>query len=69
MLSLLTSYGSLGLLYKYITERLSFGFLESHGKAMGLAPYGKESKYYKKLKEFVKILKKMSRFTSLMTKL
>ena len=55
VLSMLTSYGSLGLLYEFITERLSFGFLEGPGKAMGLAPYGKESKYYEKLKEFVKI--------------
>ena len=55
VLSMLTSYGSLGSLYEFIAQRLSFGFLEGPGKAMGLAPYGKESKYYEKLKEFVKI--------------
>ena len=55
VLSMLTSYGSLGLLYEYISEKLSFGWLEGPGKAMGLAPYGKKSKYYEKLKSFVKI--------------
>ena len=55
VLSMLSSYGSLGLLYEYIAARLSFGFLEGPGKTMGLAPYGKRSKYYEKLKEFVKI--------------
>ena len=52
---MLTSYGSLGSLYQYITEKLSLGRLEGPGKAMGLAPYGKKSHYYDKLKEFVKI--------------
>ena len=55
VLSMLTSYGSLGYLYEHITERLSLGRLEGPGKAMGLAPYGKISKYYERLKEYVKI--------------
>ena len=55
VLSMLASYGSLGYLYENITRRISLGGLEGPGKAMGLAPYGKVSNYYKKLKEFVKI--------------
>ena len=52
---MLTSYGSLGGLYENVTARLSLGGLEGPGKAMGLAPYGRNSNYYEKLKEFVKI--------------
>ena len=55
VLSMPTSYGSLGFLYEFITDKLGLGRLEGPGKAMGLAPYGKISKYYEKLKEFVKI--------------
>ena len=55
ILSMLSSYGSLGLLYEFVTDRLSFGRLEGPGKAMGLAPYGNNSIYYEKLKESVKI--------------
>ena len=55
VLSMLASYGSLGHLYDYMTMAISFSGLEGPGKAMGLAPYGRKSKYYEKLKEFVKI--------------
>jgi len=55
ILSMYTSYGSLGLLYEFITHGLGLGRLEGPGKGMGLAPYGERSKYYDKLKEFVKI--------------
>ena len=48
-------YESLGLLYGYITEKFSFGWLEGPGKAMGLVPYGKKSKYYEKLNGIMKI--------------
>jgi carbamoyltransferase len=55
VLSMYTSYGSLGLLYQWITHGLGLGRLEGPGKGMGLAPYGERSKYYDKLREFVKI--------------
>jgi len=55
VLSMYTSYGSLGLLYDLITLRLGFAILEGPGKGMGLAPYGERSKYYDRLREFVKI--------------
>jgi len=55
ILSMYTSYGSLGMLYEWITHGLGLGRLEGPGKAMGLAPYGERSKYYDKLKEFVKV--------------
>jgi Predicted carbamoyl transferase, NodU family len=55
ILSMYTSYGSLGVLYEWTTHRLGLGRLEGPGKGMGLAPYGERSKYYDKLKEFVKI--------------
>lgn len=34
---------------------LGLGRLEGLGKAIGLAPYGKKSAYYDRLKEFVKV--------------
>jgi len=55
ILSMYTSYGSLGFLYEWITHGLGLGRLEGPGKAMGLAPYGERSKYYDKLREFVKV--------------
>ena len=55
VLSMYTSYGSLGLLYESITDRIKLGRLEGPGKAMGLAPYGKASEYYNRLKQFVKV--------------
>ncbi|BCU68767.1 carbamoyltransferase [Stygiolobus caldivivus] len=55
VLSMHTSYGSLGDLYENIMMHISFNFLEGPGKGMGLAPYGKMSHYYDKLKQFVKI--------------
>ena len=55
VLSMLTSYGSLGALYEFITDKLGLGRLEGPGKGMGLAPYGKRSEYYNKLREYVEI--------------
>jgi len=55
ILSMYPSYGSLGLLYEWTTHGLGLGRLEGPGKAMGLAPYGERSKYYDKLREFVKV--------------
>ena len=55
ILSMHTTYGSLGFLYESITERLGLGRLEGPGKGMGLAPYGKLSQYYEKLKSHVKM--------------
>ena len=55
ILSMYTSYASLGFLYDAISAALGLGVLEGPGKVMGLAPYGKESEYYRKLKEIVKI--------------
>ena len=55
ILSIPISYGSLGFLYEAFTEMIGLGRLEGPGKAMGLAPYGTNSKYYEKLKQFVKI--------------
>ena len=55
ILSMYTSYGSLGNLYELTTLGLGFAWLEGPGKGMGLTPYGERSKYYDKLREFVKI--------------
>ncbi|BFH72192.1 carbamoyltransferase C-terminal domain-containing protein [Sulfurisphaera javensis] len=50
------SYGSLGFLYEKLMQGIKLGRLEGPGKGMGLAPYGKASPYYDRLKEFVKII-------------
>ena len=55
VLSMYASYGSLGLLYESVTDHVMLGRLEGPGKAMGLAPYGKASQYYERLKQFVKV--------------
>jgi carbamoyltransferase len=55
VLSMYASYSSLGFLYQEIMLGIKLGRLEGPGKGMGLAPYGKQSLYYDKLKEFVKI--------------
>jgi len=55
VLSMYASYSSLGFLYEKITQGIKLGRLEGPGKGMGLAPYGKQSLYYDKLKEFVEI--------------
>jgi len=47
-------YGSLGLLYEEVSIKIGYESLEGPGKVMGLAPYGKASKYYEKLKSFIK---------------
>jgi len=41
VLSLYASSASIGLLYELISQKLGLGRLEGPGKAMGLAPYGK----------------------------
>ena len=53
--SMLTSYGSLGHLYGLMMATISLEGLEGSGKGMGLAPYGRNSNYYEKLKKFVRI--------------
>jgi len=55
ILSMYSSYGSLGMLYEWTTHGLGLGRLEGPGKGMGLAPYGERSKYYDRLREFVKV--------------
>jgi len=55
VLSMYALYSSLGFLYEKIMQGIKLGRLEGPGKGMGLAPYGKQSLYYDKLKEFVKI--------------
>jgi carbamoyltransferase len=52
--SIPTVYGSLGTLYERICAKIGYDFLEGPGKVMGLAPYGKASKYYEKLKSFIR---------------
>jgi len=52
--SIPTVYGSLGLLYEEVCAKVGYDHLEGPGKVMGLAPYGKASKYYEKLKSFVR---------------
>jgi carbamoyltransferase len=47
-------YGSLGGLYDFISEKIGYVGIEGPGKVMGLAPYGKASKYYEKLKSFIR---------------
>jgi carbamoyltransferase len=47
-------YGSLGLLYEEVSIKIGYESLECPGKVMGLAPYGKASEYYEKLKSFIK---------------
>jgi len=54
VVSIPTVYGSLGHLYEVICAKIGYDFLEGPGKVMGLAPYGKASKYYEKLKSFIK---------------
>ena len=55
VLSMYTSYASLGSLYEAMMLGISFEILEGPGKGMGLAPYGKRSYYYNKLLKFVRI--------------
>jgi carbamoyltransferase len=52
--SIPTVYGSLGFLYENICVKIGYDSLEGPGKVMGLAPYGKASKYYEKLRSFIK---------------
>jgi len=47
-------YSSLGLLYEEVSAKVGYDHLEGPGKVMGLAPYGKASKYYEKLKSFIR---------------
>jgi len=52
--SIPTVYGSLGFLYEIFSIKIGYETLEGPGKVMGLAPYGKASKYYEKLKSFIR---------------
>jgi len=52
--SIPTVYGSLGLSYEEVSAKIGYDRLEGPGKVMGLAPYGKASKYYEKLKSFIR---------------
>jgi len=52
--SIPTVYGSLGHLYEEVSVKVGYDILEGPGKVMGLAPYGKASKYYEKLRSFIK---------------
>jgi carbamoyltransferase len=52
--SIPTVYGSLGFLYEEVCAKVGYDFLEGPGKVMGLAPYGKASKYYEKLRSFIR---------------
>ena len=54
VVSIPTVYGSLGGLYDVVSAKIGYDFLEGPGKVMGLAPYGKASKYYEKLKSFIR---------------
>jgi len=54
VVSIPTVYGSLGFLYEEISVKIGYEVLEGPGKVMGLAPYGKASKYYEKLKSFIR---------------
>jgi carbamoyltransferase len=54
VVSIPTVYGSLGSLYENICAKIGYEWLEGPGKVMGLAPYGKPSKYYEKLRSFIK---------------
>ena len=54
VISIPTVYGSLGFLYEEVSVKVGYDHLEGPGKVMGLAPYGKASKYYEKLKSFIR---------------
>jgi len=41
-------------LYEEVSVKIGYDNLEGPGKVMGLAPYGKASKYYEKLRSFIK---------------
>jgi len=42
------------LLYDEVSVKVGYEYLEGPGKVMGLAPYGKASKYYENLKSFIR---------------
>jgi carbamoyltransferase len=52
--SIPTVYGSPGILYEEVSFKIGYDSLEGPGKVMGLAPYGKTSKYYERLKSFIR---------------
>ncbi|MCQ4366771.1 MAG: carbamoyltransferase [Sulfolobales archaeon] len=54
VVSIPTVYGSLGLFYEETSAKIGYDWLEGPGKVMGLAPYGKASKYYERLKSFIR---------------
>jgi carbamoyltransferase len=52
--SIPTVYGSLGFLYEGVSVKIGYDHLEGPGKVMGLAPYGRASKYYERLRSFIR---------------
>jgi carbamoyltransferase len=54
IVSIPTVYGSLGFSYEEVSVKIGYDYLEGPGKVMGLAPYGRTSKYYEKLKSFIR---------------
>jgi len=52
--SIPTVYGSLGFMYENISIKIGYDNFEGPGKVMGLAPYGRASKYYEKLRSFIR---------------
>ena len=55
LVSMPTAYGSLGRLYEEVSIKIGYDVYEGPGKVMGLAPYGKTSKYYEKLRSLIKL--------------
>jgi len=55
IISIPANIGSIGFLYEEMSTKLGYETLEGPGKLMGLAPYGKNSQYYEKLKSFLRI--------------
>jgi len=55
IISIPANIGSIGFLYEHISRKIGYDSLEGPGKVMGLAPYGKISSNYEKLRSFVKI--------------
>jgi len=55
LVSIPTAYGSLGRLYEEVSIKIGYDVYEGPGKVMGLAPYGKTSKYYEKLRSLIKL--------------
>ena len=55
VLAMPTWNSSIGLFYEAMSSRIGYDALEGPGKLMGLAPYGRESKIYARVRSLVKI--------------